>query len=125
VAIATENKSPNRPAPNARPSGSTTDSLTPGAKLFDSSREPTITSQEDPKDTATTMDHSEASKEKVTEEEVHEEEMVDYEASPKHLGLEINVISFSTDYNIIDNDVNVIAQFDFGPKKAVFTKSKE
>lgn len=41
------------------------------------------------------MDHSEAPKGKVIEEDVHEAEMVDYEASLKHLGTEINVITFS------------------------------
>lgn len=71
------------------------------------------------------MDHSEAPKGKVIEEEVHEEEMVDYEASLKHLGTKINVITFFADYDIIGNDDIVMAQFDFGPKEVVFTKSKE
>jgi hypothetical protein len=58
-------------------------------------------------------------------EYIIEEEMVDYEVTPKLLGMEINAITFFTDYYIIGNDENVMAQFDFGPKKVVFTKPKE
>jgi hypothetical protein len=39
-----------------------------------------MTPHEGPKDTVTTMDHSEALKERITDEEVSEELMVDYEA---------------------------------------------
>jgi hypothetical protein len=47
--------------------------------------------------------------------------MVDYGASLMQQAMEINVITFSTDYKNIGDD----AQFDFGPKEAVFTKPKE
>lgn len=40
----------------------------------------------------------------LTRKDVGEEEMVEYEASPKHLGMEINVTSFSVDCNIIGDD---------------------
>jgi hypothetical protein len=92
---------------------------------FGSSRDITMFSHEDSKDTTTTMDHSEAPKEKVAEEEVNEEEMVYYEVSPKHLGMEINIFTFYVDYNIIGNDENVMAQFDFRCKETIFLKPKE
>jgi hypothetical protein len=53
------------------------------------------------------------------------EEMVDYEASLERRGTNINVITFLADYNIVDDDEPIVAQFDFGPKEAVFTKPKE
>jgi hypothetical protein len=53
------------------------------------------------------------------------EDLVDYEASPEHSGMDINVITFSADCNIIGDDEPVLAQFDFGPKEATFTKPKE
>ena len=84
-------------------------SPTPGAGLSDSSRDPTMASYEDPEDAATTMDHSNGPKENVSNEELPEEEMVDYEASLEPLGMEINVITFSANSNIINNDENVVA----------------
>jgi hypothetical protein len=36
--------------------------------------------------------------------------------------MEVNVITFSVDYDIISDDEPVVAQFDFGPKQVVFTK---
>jgi hypothetical protein len=53
------------------------------------------------------------------------EDLVDYEASPEHLGMDINVITFSADCSIIGDDEHVVAQFDFGPKETAFTKPKE
>jgi hypothetical protein len=52
------------------------------------------------------------------------EDLVDYEASPEHPGMDINVITFSANC-IIGNDEPVVAQFDFGPKEVAFTKPKE
>lgn len=51
--------------------------------------------------------------------------MVDYEASPQHTGMEVNVITFSVDYTIFGDDEPVVAQSDFGPKDMTFTKPKE
>jgi hypothetical protein len=95
------------------------------ARPSDSSKDITMFLHENSKDTTTTMDHSEAPKEKVAEEEVHEEEMVDYEVSPKHLVMEINIFTFYVDNDIIGNDENVMAQFDFRPKETIFLKPKE
>jgi hypothetical protein len=39
--------------------------------------------------------------------------------------MDVNVIMFSNNSTIIDNDEPVVAQFDFGPKEAAFTKPKE
>jgi hypothetical protein len=39
--------------------------------------------------------------------------------------MNVNVITFSFDYNIIVNNEPAVAQFNFGPKEAAFTKSKE
>jgi hypothetical protein len=39
--------------------------------------------------------------------------------------MDINVITFSVDCNIINDDEPIVAQFDFGPKEAAFTKPKE
>jgi hypothetical protein len=93
--------------PKSRSSKGSMDSPTLGTRLSSSSRDNTMTPHEGPKDTVTTMDHSEALKERITDEEVSEELMVDYEASLECLGMEINVITFSADYDIIDN-YNVI-----------------
>jgi hypothetical protein len=38
--------------------------------------------------------------------------------------MDVNVITFSIDYNIISDDEPIVAQFDFGPKEVVFTKPK-
>jgi hypothetical protein len=74
-------------------------SSTPGAGLSDSSKDTTIALYEDPGDMAATMDYSDAPKENVSEEEVPEEEMVDYEASPEPLGMEINVMENQLNIN--------------------------
>jgi hypothetical protein len=39
--------------------------------------------------------------------------------------MDVNVIIFSTDCPIVGDDEPVVAQFDFGPKEAAFTKPKE
>jgi hypothetical protein len=39
--------------------------------------------------------------------------------------MDINVITFSADCTIVGVDEPVVAQFDFGPKEATFTKPKE
>lgn len=51
--------------------------------------------------------------------------MLDCEASPEFLCMEVNIITFLVDYDTISNDKPVMAQFDFGPKDVVFTKPKE
>jgi hypothetical protein len=53
------------------------------------------------------------------------ENLVDYEASPERPGMDVNVITFSADCTIVDDDEPVVAQFDFGPKEVAFTKPKE
>jgi hypothetical protein len=61
----------------------------------------------------------------MEEDDLLGEDLVDYEASPEHSGMDINVITFSADCNIIGDDEPVVVQFDFGPKEAAFTKPKE
>jgi len=47
-----------------------------------------------------------------------DEEMVDYEASPEHTNMEINVVHLSLDYFVVlEEDV---AHLQFGPREAVF-----
>jgi hypothetical protein len=53
------------------------------------------------------------------------EDLVDYEASPERPGMSVNVITFSANCTIVGDDEPVVAQFDFGPKEAAFTKPKE
>jgi hypothetical protein len=72
--------------------------------------------------------HQDASDDMSTpmeEEDLLGEDLVNYEASPEHPGMDINVITFSADCNIIGDDEPVVAQFDFGPKEAAFTKLME
>jgi hypothetical protein len=61
----------------------------------------------------------------MEEEDLLREDLVDYEATPEHSGMDINVIMFSADCTIISDDEPVVAQFDFGPKEAAFTKPEE
>jgi hypothetical protein len=61
----------------------------------------------------------------MEEDDLLGEDPVDYEASPKHPDMDVNVITFSTDCTIVGDDEPVVAQFDFGPKEAAFTKPKE
>jgi hypothetical protein len=61
----------------------------------------------------------------MEEDDLLGEDLVNYGATPEHSGMDVNVIMFSADCTIIDDDELVIAQFDFGPKEAAFTKPKE
>jgi hypothetical protein len=61
----------------------------------------------------------------MEEDDLLREDLVDYEASPERPGMDVNVITFSADCTIIGDDEPVVAQFDFGPKEATFTKPKE
>jgi hypothetical protein len=61
----------------------------------------------------------------MEEEDLLGEDLVDYEASREHTGMDINVITFFTDCTIVGDDELVVAQFDFGPKESAFTKPKE
>jgi len=48
---------------------------------------------------------------------------VDYEASPEHTSMEINVVRFSDDYWAIPEEET--AHLDFGPREAIFQKPKD
>jgi hypothetical protein len=61
----------------------------------------------------------------MKEDNLLEEDLVDYGAAPEHSGMDVNVIMFSADCAIIGDDEPVIAQFNFGPKEVAFTKPKE
>jgi hypothetical protein len=61
----------------------------------------------------------------MEEDDLLGEDLVDYEASLERPGMDVNVITFSADCTIVGDDELVVAQFDFGPKEAVFTKPKE
>jgi hypothetical protein len=61
----------------------------------------------------------------MVEDNLLAEDLVDYEASPDHPCMDINVITFSADCNIIGDGEPIVAQFEFGPKVATFTKPKE
>jgi hypothetical protein len=61
----------------------------------------------------------------MEEDDLLGDDLVDYEASPEHTCMDINVVTFSADCTIIGDDEPVVAQFDFGPKEAAFTKPKE
>jgi hypothetical protein len=61
----------------------------------------------------------------MEEDDLLGEDLVNYEASPERLGMEVNVITFSADCTIIGDDEPIVAQFDFGPKEVAFTKPKE
>jgi hypothetical protein len=51
-----------------------------------------------------------------------DEELVDYNSSPEHMNLDINVIHMPMDgYVLSEEDV---AHLDFGPKEAIFQKPK-
>ena len=52
-----------------------------------------------------------------------DEELVDYEASPEHTNLEINVVHLSSDYFLIPEED--LAHLQFGPREAVFQKPSE
>jgi hypothetical protein len=61
----------------------------------------------------------------MEEDDLLGEDLVDYEASPECLGMDVNVITFSADCTIVGDDEPIVAQFDFSPKEAAFTKPKE
>jgi hypothetical protein len=72
--------------------------------------------------------HQDASGDVLTsmeEDDLLREDLIDYEVSPERPGMDVNVITFSADCTIVGDDEPVVAQFDFGPKEAVFTKPKE
>jgi len=52
-----------------------------------------------------------------------DEELVDYETSPKHSNMEINVVHLSSDYFVVPKDE--VAHLKFGPSDVVFHKPKE
>jgi hypothetical protein len=96
------------PAIKAGPSAQGTDSPTPESR-------PSALYQDTSNDAPTPME----------EDDLLGEDLVDYEASPEHPGMDVNVITFSTDCTIVGDDEPVVAQFDFGPKEVAFTKPKE
>jgi hypothetical protein len=71
--------------------------------------------------------HQDASDDVPTpmEEDVLGEDLVDYEASTERPGTDVNVITFSADCTIVNDDKPIVAQFNFGPKESAFTKPKE
>lgn len=75
--------------------------------------------QEAPRDVPITMEQD------IDEDDLLRKEMVDCEASSEHIGMEINVIIFLANYNIVGDNEFVAAQLDFGPREMVFTKPKE
>jgi hypothetical protein len=87
----------------------------PGADRPTPESEPSTPHQDASDDVPTPME----------EDDLLGEDLVDYEASPEHPGMDVNVITFSADYTIVSDDEPVVAQFDFGPKEAAFTKLKE
>jgi hypothetical protein len=81
-----------------------------------------------PSESGPSAPHQEASNDIPTsmeEDDLLGEDLVDYEASPERPGMDVNVITFSVDCTIVGDDEPVVAQFDFGPKEAAFTKPKE
>ena len=49
---------------------------------------------------------------------------MDYEASPAHSNMEINVVHFSEEYYAVSEEEEATI-LDFGPREAVFQKPKE
>jgi hypothetical protein len=95
-------------AKNARPSAPGADRLTPESG-------PSAPHQDTSDDVPTPME----------EDDLLGEDLVDYKASLERPGMGVNVITFSTDCTIVGDDERVVAQFDFSPKEAAFTKPKE
>ena len=54
-----------------------------------------------------------------------DEELMDYEASPTHNNMEINVVCFSEEYYAFSEEEEEATLLDFGPREAVFQKPKE
>jgi hypothetical protein len=61
----------------------------------------------------------------MEEDDLLVQDLVDYGVTPKHSGMDVNVIMFSADCTIIDDNEPIVGQFNFGPKEATFTKPKE
>jgi hypothetical protein len=61
----------------------------------------------------------------MEEDDLLEEDLVDYEVSPERPGMDVNIITFFADCTIVGDDEPIVAQFNFGPKGAAFTKPKE
>jgi hypothetical protein len=101
------------PTPEAR-------SSEPGVDRPTTEFSPSAPHQGDSNDAPTPMDED-----NVEEDDLLGEDLVDYGASPKHPSMDVNVITFSTDYTIIGDDELTVSQFDFGPKEAAITKPKE
>jgi hypothetical protein len=96
------------PAKKAGPATEGADRLTPKSG-------PSAPHQDASNDVPTSME----------EDDLQGEDLVDYEASPECPGMDVNVITFSADCTIVGDDEPIVAQFDFGPKEAAFTKPKE
>jgi hypothetical protein len=96
------------PAIKAGPSAQGTDRLTPES-------EPSTLHKDISNGVPTPME----------EDDLLGEDLVDYEASPERPGMDVNIITFSADCTIIGDNALVVAQFNFGPKEAAFTKPKE
>jgi hypothetical protein len=60
----------------------------------------------------------------MEEDDLLGEDLVDYEASPEHPRMDVNIITFSADCTIIGDDEPVVAQFDFCPKKPPLLNQK-
>jgi hypothetical protein len=103
------------PAGMAYSSTSKVGQSAPGTDRPAPTRGPSVLHQEASDNTPTSME----------EDDLLGEDLVDYEASPEHPGMDVNVITFSVDCTIISGDEPVAAQFNFGPKEAAFTKPKE
>ena len=54
---------------------------------------------------------------------MEDEELVDYEASPAHSNMEINIVRFSEEYYAVSEEEEATL-LDFGPCEAVFQKPK-
>jgi hypothetical protein len=81
-----------------------------------------------PPESGLSAPHQDASDDVPTpmeEDDLLGEDLVDYEASLERPSMDVNVITFSVDCTIVGDDELVVAQFDFGPKEAAFTKPKE
>jgi hypothetical protein len=87
------------PAIKAEPSADDIDRLTPESGPY--------ALREDTSNDAPTL---------MEDDDLLGEDLVDYEATPEHSGMDVNVTVFSADCTIIGDDEPTIAQFDFGPK---------
>jgi hypothetical protein len=88
---------------------------TQGAERSTSESGPSAPHQDASDDVPTSME----------EDDLLVEDLVDYEASPERPGMDVNVITFFVDCTIVGDDEPVVAQFDFGPNEAAFTKPNE